>query len=156
MDYIVHYGIKGQQHGKRRFQNEDGSLTEAGKLRYGQARAAIENRKDIADTAKASANLDKEIAKAGIHETKRQAKDKVLSKKERAERAMLDRQTNRTLKDKLSSAVNGPEARAGRRHVSDAIGKIGDSKNVLGATAKLGLSELKLAYKMEKSTKKYT
>ena len=37
MDYIVHYGIKGQQHGKRRFQNEDGSLTEAGKLRYGRA-----------------------------------------------------------------------------------------------------------------------
>lgn len=34
MDYIVHYGIKGQQHGKRRFQNEDGSLTPAGRERY--------------------------------------------------------------------------------------------------------------------------
>lgn len=33
--YLAHYGIKGQKYGVRRFQNEDGSLTEAGKKRYG-------------------------------------------------------------------------------------------------------------------------
>jgi len=33
-EYVEHYGIKGQQWGKRRFQNEDGSLTAAGRLRY--------------------------------------------------------------------------------------------------------------------------
>lgn len=33
--YLQHYGIKGQVHGVRRFQNEDGSLTEEGKRRYG-------------------------------------------------------------------------------------------------------------------------
>lgn len=32
-DHIAHYGIKGQKWGIRRFQNEDGSLTEAGKKR---------------------------------------------------------------------------------------------------------------------------
>lgn len=32
---IWHYGIKGQQKGVRRFQNEDGSYTEEGKRRYG-------------------------------------------------------------------------------------------------------------------------
>lgn len=31
---LAHYGIKGQQHGVRRFQNEDGSLTPAGRERY--------------------------------------------------------------------------------------------------------------------------
>lgn len=31
---LYHYGIKGQKHGVRRFQNDDGSLTEAGKRRY--------------------------------------------------------------------------------------------------------------------------
>ena len=31
---LAHYGIKGQKHGVRRFQNEDGSLTPAGKIRY--------------------------------------------------------------------------------------------------------------------------
>ena len=34
---IMHYGIKGQQWGVRKYQNEDGSLTEAGKIRYGDA-----------------------------------------------------------------------------------------------------------------------
>lgn len=34
-NYLMHYGIKGQKHGIRRFQNEDGSLTEEGKRRYG-------------------------------------------------------------------------------------------------------------------------
>ena len=32
---IAHFGIKGQKHGIRRYQNEDGSLTEEGKERYG-------------------------------------------------------------------------------------------------------------------------
>lgn len=32
--YLIHYGIKGQKRGERRFQNIDGTLTEAGKNRY--------------------------------------------------------------------------------------------------------------------------
>lgn len=31
---LYHYGIKGQQWGLRRYQNEDGTLTAAGKIRY--------------------------------------------------------------------------------------------------------------------------
>lgn len=33
-DYIIHHGTKGQKWGVRRFQNSDGSLTEAGRARY--------------------------------------------------------------------------------------------------------------------------
>lgn len=33
-DYLVHHGIKNQKWGVRRYQNEDGSLTEEGKKRY--------------------------------------------------------------------------------------------------------------------------
>lgn len=32
--YLVHHGIKGMRWGVRRYQNDDGSLTEAGKIRY--------------------------------------------------------------------------------------------------------------------------
>ncbi|MBP5597482.1 MAG: hypothetical protein J6Y02_19070 [Pseudobutyrivibrio sp.] len=34
-NYLVHHGIKGQKWGIRRYQNEDGSLTPAGRRRYG-------------------------------------------------------------------------------------------------------------------------
>lgn len=34
MSELYHHGIKGMKWGVRRFQNEDGTLTEAGKLRY--------------------------------------------------------------------------------------------------------------------------
>lgn len=33
--YLIHHGIKGQRWGLRRYQNSDGTLTEAGKRRYG-------------------------------------------------------------------------------------------------------------------------
>ena len=49
--YLEHFGIKGQKWGDRRFQNEDGSLTAAGKARYGVAtgseRRTLENLKKI-------------------------------------------------------------------------------------------------------------
>lgn len=35
LDYLQHHGILGQKWGVRRFQNEDGSLTDEGRLRYG-------------------------------------------------------------------------------------------------------------------------
>ena len=34
--YLAHFGIKGQKWGERRFQNEDGTLTTEGKIRYGK------------------------------------------------------------------------------------------------------------------------
>lgn len=33
--YLAHHGIKGQKWGRRRYQNEDGSLTSEGRARYG-------------------------------------------------------------------------------------------------------------------------
>ena len=35
--YLVHYGVQGQKWGVRRYQNEDGTLTEEGKARYGNS-----------------------------------------------------------------------------------------------------------------------
>lgn len=45
---LYHHGIKGQKWGVRRFQNSDGSLTDAGNKRYGQKyqKAMIKYQKD--------------------------------------------------------------------------------------------------------------
>lgn len=37
-EYLAHHGIKGQKWGVRRYQNDDGTLTSEGKVRYGAAR----------------------------------------------------------------------------------------------------------------------
>lgn len=42
-DILAHFGIKGQKWGVRRFQNPDGTLTEAGKARYAKISSRVEN-----------------------------------------------------------------------------------------------------------------
>lgn len=44
MDELYHHGIKGQKWGTRRYQNPDGSLTEAGKIRYRENRNVVRNK----------------------------------------------------------------------------------------------------------------
>lgn len=48
-DYLVHYGIFGQKWGVRRYQNEDGTLTEEGKERYNQKPESEEWKKSDAE-----------------------------------------------------------------------------------------------------------
>ena len=59
-DYVlVHHGIKGQKWGIRRFQNSDGTLTDAGRSRYGTGNPnggiKIDTAKLIADSSKGGA-----------------------------------------------------------------------------------------------------
>ena len=53
--YLEHHGIKGQKWGVRRYQNEDGTLTEEGKKRYGDQTPTDENKsfeKDLKEVSK--------------------------------------------------------------------------------------------------------
>lgn len=52
---LYHSGIKGMKWGVRRFQNEDGTLTEAGKARYNQD-GSRKNPEKMSDTELANAN----------------------------------------------------------------------------------------------------
>jgi len=42
--YLVHHGILGQKWGIRRYQNEDGTLTEEGEKRYGTSLTNVYDR----------------------------------------------------------------------------------------------------------------
>ena len=61
MSYLVHHGIKGQQWGVRRYQNEDGSLTEAGRERYDGSSSISQPKMARSSNApiKSSSSIDK-------------------------------------------------------------------------------------------------
>ena len=60
-DYLEHHGILGQKWGIRRFQNPDGSLTPAGRKRYGAASDSTDSIKTTKGQAKLISDLSKGI-----------------------------------------------------------------------------------------------
>lgn len=87
MDYnvITHWGIKGMKWGVRRYQNKDGSLTDAGKRRLERDRAESNNAKLSADPKKWD-KQDTERAKKLVDSsasTVRTVRNSISSKKQK-------------------------------------------------------------------------
>lgn len=75
-DALTHWGINGMKWGRRRWQNEDGSLTEEGRRHYG-----IKERRE---ESRAKERLEREKAKAQIKVTRAEADARVKIAKEQA------------------------------------------------------------------------
>jgi hypothetical protein len=112
-DFIAHYGIKGQKWGVRRYQNEDGSLTNAGKKRYGTAEnfekqypidkkkadvATINSGKDAARNAKEINRNLKEMEKEKTSKKQKQANKQI----EEAVRDNARRMSDQELRDAVN------------------------------------------------------
>ena len=76
-NYLAHYGVKGQRWGIRKYQNEDGSLTQLGKEHYGagsggNAKLDKEYRKEVAKYKKLSdrADIDTQKELAQLHDAR--------------------------------------------------------------------------------------
>ena len=86
-DYLEHHGIKGQKWGLRRYQNSDGTLTEAGRKRYSNEIEKAEDRylKRISKSRPRSTNvtrfkasvINKEVTKTKEFKNYRTASDEL-------------------------------------------------------------------------------
>lgn len=63
--YLMHHGIKGQKWGKRRWQNEDGSLTPAGREHYGYGSSQKYRNSDGSLTEAGKKRYDRQVKKLG-------------------------------------------------------------------------------------------
>lgn len=93
--YLEHHGIRGQRWGVRRFQNRDGSLTNAGRKRLGYATKGVTQTVGKAFKAgvKAGGNAVKAVK---AHHEKKEA-EKLQKKKEKASKTRLGVMANKDL-----------------------------------------------------------
>ena len=108
-DELYHYGVLGQKWGLRRYQNKDGSLTEAGKVRYRGLAGKVRYAKDMAKNAAKMHKQKKALAKARKTKAKnKEAAEKLAAnKKEWAKNAaLLEKHIDDFTADEYKEAVD--------------------------------------------------
>lgn len=129
MNYISHSGVKGQKWGVRRYQNEDGTLTEEGKRHYGYYDRE-DGTKDYKRLQKDAEKDAKEWAKAKAYYgegagTRRKLLKNALSEK------MKDADYQREFQRFLSTQDMSKAQKSANRER-----KFQDTKNAIGRTAR--------------------
>lgn len=105
--YLEHHGVKGQKHGERRYQNEDGSLTKEGYEHYAEMYGWGEGSdKDRSKYEKEYARQEKKLEKldrnANIGQQKKEAQKRDLLVKK-----SLENTVSRTASAALITAIAG-------------------------------------------------
>lgn len=109
---LYHHGVKGQKWGLRRFQNEDGSLTVAGREHYGYGQARADRAKSEAASAHRLANIYvNAMNRKAENRQARYEKHPTLSTKSRAHRAASEAKTATKLAKAYTDAMDKKAAK---------------------------------------------
>lgn len=132
-DELYHYGIKGQRWGVRRYQNEDGSWTPAGKKRYGELQSKYESQMEKANNSKSAVGRTFQLERAAARKTKLDRKVNIDASKNRRDRMDYRFGGNKGAAMKLRNYSEAYEEAAKGFDDSKKSGKLG--KKVMEARA---------------------
>lgn len=156
-EIITHHGIKGMRWGIRRYQNEDGSLTPAGKKRYSSDESDSEKKESTLSRAldptvktgkdKAPISIvEKTMKEAGnittntsavldsVNRIKNAGKSKDSAAKSMSDQELRDI-INRIELERRYDSLSQPEMSKGKTYVNETLKTIGSITSIVGSVA---------------------
>ena len=156
---LCHFGILGMRWGVRRYENADGSLTEAGKRRYNREKADNDkkrqkNRKSEAELrdpdrwVREDRTAAKNLADSGAQFTRSaldlernlQVKKKRMDLASMSDKEMRDRINREYLERQYDDLFNQQKVNMGRERVKEALTIAGSSLGVVSSALGIALS----------------
>lgn len=151
---LTHWGIKGMKWGVRRYQNKDGSLTDAGRrMRAMQGHTKLTyDDNDVKTWANEGDRRRKKVVdelEAGTSKAKRMVDDSIANAKKKTPRMNLDKMTDQEMRNKINRELlerqyndmfAPKQSTKGREYVSTALKVGGAALSATGTALSIALA----------------